>query len=223
MGFSSILTDFRAFLFTRTTPSPLQAVSVCVGIKNRSSQLLDFFIPSLLQCEHTELIELSVYDCGSDDVPNLKNEIEKLWKGKLIYQSANEDFTRSHSFNAAMRQSTSGLIHLCDADMSFPSHLVKSINRYCTKYSAWFPHVWYRNEDGSGRFYTESTGMMACRREDYVLCGGLDERIKTWGKEDWLFFFEFYKNGLAGMRSNEKDFVHHYHPSLKPENFEPLF
>lgn len=223
IGYSSLFTDLKAWLSTRRKPRKLSSISVCIGIKNRSDNLLTHLLPSLNACVENDLIELSIFDCGSTDQPDLKAEIQKIWKGRLVYHSEPMDFARSVAFNRAVKQSIAPLVVLCDADMSLPPLLLERVNRYCTRYSAWFPHVVYTNKDGSTRWYTESTGMMAARRTDYLKTGGLDESIRTWGKEDWLLFFEFYKKGIGCIRSNEPEFIHHYHDSLKPKDFQPLF
>ncbi|MEZ4804055.1 MAG: galactosyltransferase-related protein [Bacteroidia bacterium] len=65
--------------------------------------------------------------------------------------------------------------------------------------------------------------MMACKKAQFFKVGAYDEKIKKWGKEDWLLFFEFYKHGFGCIRSREPEFIHHYHKSLKPDDFVPLF
>lgn len=223
LGYSTLLTDLKGWLSTRKKPTSLKSVTICIGIKNRSHNLLNFVIPSLNQAKHPELITLSVYDCGSTDVEHLENAIKNLWKGKLIYQSSEQAFARSKAFNEAVKQAAEGLILVCDADMSLPPDIVNKVNQFVTPHSAWFPHVWYTNADGSGRYYTESTGMMASTRATFLQVGGYDETITTWGYEDWYLFFAFYKHHLACIRSNEPLFIHHYHESLKPAGFRPLF
>jgi glycosyltransferase involved in cell wall biosynthesis len=223
LGYSTLFTDLKGWLSTRKKPGTLQPITICIGIKNRSNNLLNFVIPSLNNAHHRELITLSVYDCGSDDVLNLENDIKHLWKGQLIYQSNTQDFARSKAFNSALKQAPDGLVLICDADMSVPKNIVNLVNQYVTAHSAWFPHVWYTNADGSGRFYTESTGMMASTKASFLQVGGYDETITTWGYEDWYLFFAYYKHHIACIRSNEPEFIHHYHESLKPEGFKALF
>jgi glycosyltransferase involved in cell wall biosynthesis len=223
IGYSSVISDLKAWVSTRITPNELKGISVCIGLKNRSHNLLNHVIPSLNACANKELIELSIYDCGSEDVQYLEEEIRKVWKGKLVYTRVQQKFARSISFNAAVKQSTASLILICDADMSLPPEVVEKLNRYAGKYAAWFPHVWYTNADGTGRYYTESTGMMGSYKQQFLNIGGYDESITEWGKEDWLLFFEYYKKGIGCIRSNEPEFIHHYHESLKPEGFIPLF
>ena len=223
IGFSTCFSDLRAWLITRSQPKVLQPISICIGIKNRSDNLLRFVLPSLNACRHQELIELSIFDCGSNDHTDLLQAIKDQWRGDLVYTMEAGSFARSYAFNQAVKQSSKTLVLVCDADMSLPTDVLEKVNRYSSAYSAWFPHVWYTNEDGSGRYYTESTGMMASFKSDFLRVGGYDESIKEWGKEDWFLFFAFYHQGLGCVRSNEPDFVHHYHPSLKPEGFVNLF
>ncbi len=223
LGYSTLLTDFKAWWTVTFSSKKLQPITICIGIKNRSHNLLNYVITSLNECEHKDLIALSIFDCGSDDVLDLKSEIQLKWKGHLIYSKDDQSFARSIAFNKAVKQANTELILVCDADMSLPKNIVQKVNHYVTKQSAWFPHVWYTNEDGSGRFYTESTGMMASTKQGFFEVGGYDESITQWGYEDWYLFFAFYKKKIACIRSNERDFIHHYHPSLKPEGFKPLF
>ncbi len=223
LGYSTLFTDIKGWLATRKKPTTLQPLTICIGIKNRSHNLLNFVIPSLNLAKNNELITLSVYDCGSNDVEHLETEIKKVWNGPLIYQRKEGDFARSKAFNTAVKQAPEGLILVCDADMSVPKNIVNLVNQYVSKHSAWFPHVWYTNADGSGRYYTESTGMMASSRATFLHIGGYDETIISWGYEDWYLFFAYYKHQIACIRSNEREFIHHYHESLKPKGFKPLF
>ena len=223
LGYSTLFTDLRGWLITRNSPAVLQPITICIGIKNRSHNLLNHVIPSLNKTAHRDRITLSVYDCGSDDISNLEHEIKNSWNGRLIYQSSAQAFARSKAFNNAVRQAPEGLILVCDADMSIPSDIVNKVNQYVSRHSAWFPHVWYTNQDGSGRYYTESTGMMASTKSTFFKVGGYDETITTWGYEDWYLFFAYYKHHHACIRSNEPNFIHHYHESLKPEGFKALF
>ena len=46
--------------------SNLQPITICVSNKNRSEALLKYVLPSILQADQPHLINLSVYDAGSD-------------------------------------------------------------------------------------------------------------------------------------------------------------
>jgi glycosyltransferase involved in cell wall biosynthesis len=223
IGYKSLFTDLRAYLSVWFKGKEYNRLSVCVGVKNRSHNLIHHLIYSLNHCEFRPLIELVVYDCGSSDTDNLKQAILDVWKGKFTYVREEQPFARSIAFNKAVELATTEYIMVCDADMRVPYNIVELVSRYSTKHAAWFPVVWYTNADGSGRYYTESTGMMACLRAHYIKVGGYDESIREWGKEDWLLFFEFYKNKIGCIRSREPEFIHQYHESLKPKDFVPLF
>ena len=225
IGFGTLLTDIKGYWSIQTKPTKsLQPISICIGIKNRSQHLLTHIIPSLNAATHKELVTLSIYDAGSNDVPNLKAAIQALWSGPLIYTEQAQDFTRSRIFNAAILQSPDEYIMACDADIDLPKDIVQKINTYVTPHTAWFPQVWWlSNDEKSGRFFSEGTGLFASTKSNFIKAGQYDETITTWGKEDWLLYFAFYKNKIAGYRTNEREMVHHPHKSLKPEGFEKLF
>lgn len=223
IGFRSLFTDLRAYLSAWKQPSTIHRITICVGVKNRSRHLIDHLVKSMDECDYAALLDLSVFDCGSDDTDNLELALYNRKYGRIFYSREVMPFARSNAFNRAVQAAESPLVLICDADMSLPRNIVKKVNRYANRKSAWFPVVRYLNEDGSSRWYTESTGMMACRKEDYFKAGGMDENIREWGKEDWLLLFSFYKIGIGCIRTYEPNFVHHWHPSLKPEDFKPLF
>ncbi len=224
IGFSTLITDTLGHLYIFFNNKNLKPITVCVGAKNRSNALLTHLVGSLQQCENNDLITLSIFDCNSNDVVNLSDEIKKIWKGKLIFQSEDISFTRSKTFNKAILQSNTPLIFCCDADISVPKNLVKKVNYYCTERSAWFPMVWWLNEKGDqGRFFSEGTGIFASTRNAWNKTKGYDETITNWGHEDWLLYFEFYKHKIACVRTSEPDLKHYWHPSLKPADFTPLF
>lgn len=223
VGWKTLITDLKGYLSIWFVRGKIHRITVCVGVKNRSRHLLDHLIESMNRADNRNLLNLSVYDCGSDDAGNLFEAIQEKWKGNLLYCRQEQPFARSVAFNNAVRQSETPVVLICDADMSLPADIVERASKYTSNKTAWFPVVWYTNEDGSGRFYTESTGMLCTLKADFFRVGAYDEQIKEWGKEDWLLFFEYYKHGIACIRTRERYFVHHYHPSLKPAGFVPLF
>lgn len=223
IGYSTLLTDIAGYLEVLFQRKSYRRISVCVGVKDRSYNLLSCVVRSLNEARFYTFIELSVYDCGSEDLPGLENNLRMKWKGRLVYREEKQEFTRSKAFNEAVMQSTSDLVLICDADMSVPEDIVEKISKYCTKRSAWFPKIWYAEQSGAGRFLGEGTGICAMRKEDFVRAGKYDESIKEWGKEDWMLYFACYKHKIACIRTRERHFVHKYHPSLKPKDFVPLF
>lgn len=224
VGWSTLLTDFKSRIFSLFYFSKNQPISICVGVKNRSNNLVHVLIQSLNQAQSKDSITLCVLDCGSDDVPDLLNEIQNHWKGKLIYKKIEQAFERSKVYNQAVNLSLNELVFICDADIQLPSDLVKKVNQYTNTLTAWFPILWWMNEDRiSGKFFSASTGMLATTKSNFIKTGGYDESIKEWGKEDWLLYFEFYKKGISCKRTFESNMIHHYHPTLKPKDFKPLF
>jgi hypothetical protein len=225
IGMDSLWTDTKGYFskkFKRGKKN--QAITICIGIKDRSAHLLDHLLPSLNKCSLRQLIKLSVYDAGSNDTGDLETAIKNAWDGELTYRKEEQAFTRSKTFNEAIMQAGTELVMACDADISLPPDIVKKVNRYVSDGTAWFPQVWWLNEDKEGgRFFTEGTGIFASTKRNFIRAGKYDESIKEWGKEDWLLFFGFYKAGISCVRTNEIEMAHLPHQSLKPQDFVKLF
>ncbi|MEZ4804054.1 MAG: hypothetical protein R2852_00815 [Bacteroidia bacterium] len=155
IGYSTLFLDMRAYLSVFFKTSRKQKITICVGVKNRSENLLSFLITSMNACKDKDLLALSIYDCGSTDVQDLKTSIQDIWEGDLKFETSDQDFARTISFNGAVKMADTELVLICDADMSLPADIVSKVVKYTGKFSAWFPVVWYTNEDGSGRYYTK--------------------------------------------------------------------
>ncbi len=224
VGWHTLWIDLMGRLSVFFKPTKLESLTICIGIKNRTENLLSLVIHSLKECENRDKITLSIFDAGSTDIENLELAIKKHWQGQLIYTKIQQPFTRSKTFNQAILQAETKLIMACDADIYLPKDIVKKVNTFTTHQTAWFPIVWWQNEDKqTGRFFTEGTGIFSATKSNFIKAGMYDESIKEWGKEDWLLYFSFYKKGIACLRTKEKNMVHHFHSSLKPKDFRPLF
>ncbi|NQW41820.1 MAG: glycosyltransferase family 2 protein [Bacteroidetes bacterium] len=224
VGWKTLFVDFFGRIIIGLNFKKLQPITICIGIKNRSENLLNLVLESLNSCDNIELITLSVFDTGSNDISHLENAIKAKWKGKLIYSKNEQEFTRSSAFNQSIMQAETDIIMACDADIYLPHDIVKKVNKYTTKFSNWFPIVWWQSEDKlSGRFFTEGTGIFTSTKRNFINAGMYDETFVEWGKEDWLLYFSFYKKNMACIRTQEKGMVHSFHKSNKPEGFKPLF
>jgi len=231
IGFSTLFTDLRGLLFQLPRIMGLGVcrgkIAVCIGIYNRSEMLLGVLLPSLLKADRDgHKFTLSVADCGSTDMAELEAEIRKLWKGQLVFSNVPEKFTRSRCFNRAVRQSDEERILICDADMELPQNLFDSVGRYTGTYSVWFPVCRFMlgpKPETTWKWMSAGTGICAMYRRQFVRMGGLNEAITDWGGEDWDLFFRCYRYGIMPLRTREKSLVHHYHPSLKPGDFKPIF
>jgi hypothetical protein len=234
-GYKTIWVELRGllFLFLRSIyflliNPELKPVSICTGLKNRSSNYLDILIESIQKSDHPELIELSVFDCGSDDIEDLETEIRKKWNGKLLFSQQKIEFSRSHAFNRAVEQSSNAIIYISDADMSVPHDIVKICNKYVFLKNVWFPVCFHLKKDmqkgydkENGEWYPVGKGMFASKKDDFIKIGRFDESFKQWGGEDWELWLRFYKCGFFPYRNRQNGLFHHYHPSLKPEKFVP--
>lgn len=207
----------------------LQPLSICTGIKNRTQNYLGFVLPSVLKMHHQHLIELSIYDCGSDDVEFFEKEIRKHWQGKLIFRSEESKFTRSFSFNKAIEQASNELVFGCDADLDLPVGLVEQCNKYVTKKTVWFPIFFNLFEGKSARLHKShgewfplSFGMFACTKTQFNKIGKFNEIFVRWGGEDDDLWMRFYKYGFLPIRTRCKGLFHHYHPTAKPADYIPI-
>ena len=175
--------------------------------------------------ENQHLIEISIYDSGSEDFEFLAAQIKTIWQGKLKINTSEEKFTRSSSFNKAIRQSSHPLIFACDADMILPSDLIQQVNRFVTEKSVWFPICFWLEKDKpalisseNGHWHPVGKGMFASTRQQFDIIGGFDENFVSWGGEDWDIWLRFWKAGFYPVRTRCKGLFHRWHPSLKPDN-----
>lgn len=202
----------------------LKSITICTGIYNRSNNYLNHLLQSINCAKHQHLITLSVFDCQSTDVANLENEIKKIWKGKLIFNSENIKFTRSYTFNKAVSQSQTDIVFICDADLSLPKNIVESVNFYTTKNRVWYPIFFFlfnnkppviAKQNGEWEQYG-SKGMLSCLKQDWQAIGGLNETYTSWGNEDTDLWERFHKKGFTIVRNRAK-ILHHWHSSHNPK------
>jgi glycosyltransferase involved in cell wall biosynthesis len=200
----------------------LRPISICTGIKDRTSQYLDYMLPSILKMAHQDLVEISIYDVGSEDVTFLEQRIKELWKGKLVFNSDPQPFTRSVSFNSAIEQSSNELFFACDADMSLPEDLVYLCNRFVTSKTAWFPIVFdlFENKPSvfsrkNGKWRQVGKGMFASTKQHFLEAGKYNTIYTQWGWEDIDLWISYFKAGIVPLRTKCKGLMHHWHPSLE--------
>lgn len=229
IGKQTLLNDLKGiiiFCFRTFLPfKPLQPISICTGIKNRSDNYLNHFLASVNQMENLHLIELSVFDCGSDDIDDLEERIREKWKGKLVFNREDVKFTRSYSFNKAIRQSSNKLVLCCDADLSLPKDMVKWCNQYTARKQTWFPiyYFLYKGKpaviaEGNGEWdQYGSRGLFSCYKDDFERAGAFDESYQVWGGEDIDLWTRFHRMGYTVIRSRKKGLFHRWHTTFNPK------
>lgn len=203
----------------------LVPVSVCTGIYNRSDNYINQLLRSLNQADHKHLIELSVFDCGSDDVSSLHDDIRKNWPGKLVFTREPVKFSRSYAFNRAVRQASGSKVFICDADMSVPKNIVRLCNQFTAPKRVWYPIYFflYKNkpvrvsrQNGFWEQYA-SKGMFAVLKDDFIAIGELNEKYTVWGEEDTELWERFHKAGFTVIRNRQQHFFHHWHHTFNPK------
>jgi glycosyltransferase involved in cell wall biosynthesis len=214
------LSGITLYLFYRVFPKKrLKPISICTGLLNRSDNYLQQLLPAINKAGNQDLIELSVFDCNSTDIPALEQEIRKQWKGKLVFRSEPVAFSRSYTFNRAVEQATSPVVFICDADMSVPENIVRLCNQYTGHKRVWYPIVYFLFRDkpaviapGNGVWEQYSgKGMVACLKEDFTAIGKLNERFTSWGAEDNELWERFYKAGYTVITNRQPGMLHHWH------------
>lgn len=193
----------------------MPAICVCVGVRNRSEQLLKHLVPSLAQCASAKDIALSVLDCRSTDVPELAKEIRKIWTHKLYFKNSDKLFTRSSSINNAVKQSKESLLFLCDADISLPSDFVDLMKKNVKKNQTWYPICFslFVNRPkiekvDNGRWRKRGFGLVGIHREKFKEIKGYSETFKSWGGEDTYMFTQ--TTGIIS-RTICKGLFHNWH------------
>jgi len=225
--FKSIIEEINGLLFLvfhmlfSGYKKNLKPVTICTGIKDRTSNYLDCVLKSILEMQNQELIELSIYDCGSKDADVLKRTIIDKWKGKLIFTSGAREFTRSYSFNSAIDQASNEMIFASDADMILPKNLVERCNRFVTEKTVWFPVYYSLFENRphvvskqNGKWISAGKGNFAAMKQQFEKAGKYNTFYTRWGWEDTELWINFHTFGIIPMRTKWHGFMHKWHPVL---------
>lgn len=196
-----------------------EKIAVCVPIRNRTHNLINHIIGSLNKCVFKDRIILSVYDCGSDDIDNLEDEIRKRWKGELVFTTEQVPFSKTYALNKAIKQSPTDRIFCCDADMTLPKMLVLMYDACVGPGVTWFPIYFSLYKDKprrisptNGWWRNEGFGLMGVLRPDMEIIGGFDESFTKWGDEDTEIAERTLSNGLKMFRYNCWGLYHNWHP-----------
>jgi len=196
-----------------------EKICVCVPLKNRTPNVLEGVIASLNKCYFKNRIILSIFDCGSTDVDDLESTIRESWKGELVFNSEERDFSKTYSLNKAIDQAPIDRIFCCDADMTLPKDLVVKYDTCVGKGVVWFPIYFslYKNKPqkilkSHGWWRTEGFGLMGVLKPDMKIIGGFDEKFSTWGNEDTEIAQRSIDRGMRFIRYNCWGLYHNWHP-----------
>lgn len=202
----------------------LRPITVCTGLYNRSDNFINSLLKSLNECDHKDLINISIFDCSSNDIDNLENKIKNNWNSGLIFKKEKIKFSRALAFNNAVKFAKTELIFLCDADMSVPKDLIQTINYLVKKNRVWIPCVFYLNKGfkndplyKNGEWMLEGKGMVACLKSDFLKIGCLNESYTEWGGEDTELWERFHKSKFIVIRNKQKNLIHNWHESHNPK------
>ncbi len=224
LGYGTIITDLKGVCGLGFGQKSRETIWVCVGLKDRSENLKRL-VTNLQQINRNGAFALSIYDQGSADAENLFAWLKENWKSELIWNSHPADFTRASAFNKAIEQAKGDLVFACDADMTLPENLEQRIRQYVRPGSGWFPVCQSQigAESPDWKWLSAGTGLVAGHKKWHAKALFYDEKFRSWGGEDWDMFFRFYRSSLMPLRTRCEGLYHHWHPSLRPEDYENLF
>ena len=224
LGYGTIVTDIKGLLGLIWAKKSTDTIWVCVGVKDRSENLKRM-VTSLSALNMKGAFGLSVYDQGSADATELQAWLKANWNGELVWQCKTAEFARSVAFNQAVDQAKGDLVFVCDADMTLPLDLEKQIRRYVSKKTVWFPVCQSQlgPDSAEWKWLSAGTGLFAGHKQWHGKAMVYDENFRSWGGEDWNMFFRFYEHGIMPLRTRCEGLYHHWHKSLRPDNFENFF
>ena len=163
-------------------------------------------------------------DIVSCNAIKLKDDLRSI--GKLVYTKSDIKFTRSISFNNAIKQSTSDKIFRCDADMSLPKDFVKKYENNVAVNKVWFPVCFSLKENAIREILPENgiwrwtgQGMVGIYKNNFIELGCLDEKYTEWGKEDNEFFDRCKKKYII-INKQCNGLYHNWHPDELKTKFE---
>lgn len=203
------------------SPSPLKPISICIGIKDRNNELQTHVLNSLKHITNPELVELCVFDCGTEDNTTLTDIIQSNSPVKLKFHSKHMNFERAYALNQAAAMADNELLFFSDVDFEIPENIVVLVNKYTQFNSMWFPIVFYLYKNKSKTICKTNgewmiwggKGLFACYKKTFLALGQLDEKYKTWGAEDEAFWLKCHASKKIIIRNKEKSLMHHWHLS----------
>lgn len=171
-------------------------ITICTGIKDRYGSLFLNVISSMNRMKNNGRVALSVFDCGSENIEEHKEQLITFFNGDHVFSMENAPFARAHAFNRAVKQAQTEKVFLCDADMILPVDFVMLFDVFVGPNQVWFPTCFSLYKDRPPELHPENGywrypghGMVGVYKSVYEKLGGLDEeRYKTYGKEDDNFF-----------------------------------
>lgn len=198
-------------------------ITICLGLSNIKDRFLDVFYTAYMEHRLYNDTLLSIYDMGDD---SLDRDIKSMVsKDILTYtRETSKIYSRTKSFNRAVRQATTDNVFICDVDIALPKSFVAAFTRNVAPGKLWFPITWSQFQSKPieignkefGWFRHQGFGMMGLTKKDFETVGGYDENIRRWGGEDQKFFYTAKKkHGLKVVRKNSA-LVHHWHPKDTP-------
>lgn len=202
--FQTFLLWFQAFFSPKITKSEL---TICVVAFQRKQQLEQVFLPSLLRLNHLNKMHL-VLVCAVQEEANINEVLH--YSGLVNFKTIGVNgFTRASCLNLAIENTVQDSIFITDVDVALPAHLWQTFHQHVKLKRAWFPICSVINKQGKvAAELPEGTGLVGFIKREGLR---FNEKITSWGNEDWEFLYLLYQVGIYPKRTQKDGFVHYWH------------
>ena len=173
-------------------------ISICTVCMNRLHHIKQTLPLNIEDNKDYQNLEFIILDYNSSDGLNtwIKSEMSHyIQSGILKYYRTEEPlfFDRTHSRNLMFKLATGDVLSNVDAD----NFTGKGFARYLNDEFVKNPDI-YVVADTKKRFYflRNAFGRFACNKQNYLLVGGMDETMKSYGSETLDLYERFEQQGL---------------------------
>lgn len=199
-------------------------ISFCTIVMNRLNHLKETLPQNLYDNKDCPDLEVLLLDYNSDDglgdyiYENYRQEIDSR---RLVYfrSEISKYFNRSHSRNLAFKLASGTILCNIDADnyagKGFASYVRKNFNDYKDILLSTIDDVRVGSKDCLGR--------ICVLKDDFLKVGGFDERMSSYGFEDYDLVYRLIMSGLKNVVIKDKVFLRAIeHPNVERIKNESL-
>ncbi|HLF35206.1 MAG TPA: glycosyltransferase [Cyclobacteriaceae bacterium] len=184
-------------------------ISLCTVCMNRLNHLRQTLLKNLEDNARYPSLEFVLLDYNSSDGlqewvrDNLQSYIKS---GRLVYFHAAEPqyFHRSHSRNLAFRLASGDIVCNIDADNFTGPEFSFYLNSHFNEHKNSFLTVNFHDQENINR---DTYGRIACRKKDFYLIRGFDERMEGYGYEDLDFCERLKSSGIKEYFIDREEFL----------------
>jgi len=224
-------------------PSPENALSVVIAVRNPRVLALERCLQSIRQREDKKFVEIVISDFGSDpESRQCLRQLTEKYSARLIESNTRAEWSRSRALNVAIRQCNTPWVVTTDADMIFSPLLIPVWRTFRaemgiealylsqtkkivpTRFELPFPWDSKAFEEAAARARlcgTYAQGGFQCAPLEWLLrVQGFNEKFTIWGAEDEELSYRATLDGLEPIWLPPGHLLHQWHGTLVPQ--EPV-